>query len=161
MTRILLLLLMMSVSTMGFAQDNNRNEELEKSLQKLKSQNRMLANRVAELEGSLSSVQNTVNQSKEEIKTEIRKSQELQAQNERAMNISLDEFAKKFEEQNKTVAGVKEELSKKFNDQMMFAGIAFVVLLIVFYVINKSSTSKTLSQNQASWNQFQEHLLKK
>ena len=161
MTRILLLLLMMSVSAMGFAQDNNRNEELEKSLQKLKSENRILRNRVSELESSLFSVQNTVNQSKEEIKTEIRKSQELQAQNERAMNISLDEFSKKFEEQNKTVAGVKDELSKKFNDQMMFGGIAFVLLLVVFSIVNKSSTKKALSQNQANWNQFQEHLLKK
>jgi len=161
MTRILLLLLMMSVSTLGFAQDNNRNEELEKSLQKLKSENRILRNRVSELESSLFSVQNTVNQSKEEIKTEIRKSQELQAQNERAMNISLDEFSKKFEEQNKTVVGVKDELSKKFNDQMMFGGIAFVLLLVVFSIVNKSSTKKALSQNQANWNQFQEHLLKK
>jgi predicted RNase H-like nuclease (RuvC/YqgF family) len=152
---------MMSVSTLGFAQDNNRNDELEKSLQKLKSENRILWNRVSELESSLFSVQNTVNQSKEEIKTEIRKSQELQAQNERAMNISLDEFSKKFEEQNKTVVGVKDELSKKFNDQMMFGGIAFVLLLVVFSIVNKSSTKKALSQNQANWNQFQEHLLKK
>ena len=113
MTRILLLLLMMSVSTLGFAQDNNRNEELEKSLQKLKSENRILRNRVSELESSLFSVQNTVNQSKEEIKIEIRKSQELQAQNERAMNISLDEFSKKFEGRHSYFLYLEQEETNK------------------------------------------------
>jgi len=161
MTRILLLLLMMSVSTMGFAQDNNRNEELEKSLQKLKSQNRILSSRLAESEAQTFQLRESINKIQEEVKLEIRKAQELQAQNERAVNIALDEFAKKFEEQNKTMASVKEELSSKMSQQLIFSGGAFVVLLIVFIIVGQSNTKRALKQNTASWNNFQEHILKK
>lgn len=158
--RIFLITLFLSLSISGIAQDQGT-AELETKLNRLKSQNRMLSGRISELESNMFSLRKATSQAKEEMKSEIRKSQELQAQNERAMNIALDEFSKKFEEQNKTVAGVREELADKFSRQLMFFGIGGIALIVVFVMVNKASTNRALSQNDANWNKFQEHLLKK
>jgi len=130
-------------------------------IESIKTQNRVLTARVTESEAEIFKLKSSISQLQESTQTEIRKAQELQAQNERAMNIALDQFAVKFEEQNKLVAGVREELSKKFADQLVFAGLAFVALLITFVIMSKSATKKALQQNTASWNSFQEHMLKK
>jgi len=91
----------------------------------------------------------------------ITRSQELQAQNERAMNLALDEFKKKFEEQNKTVEGVQASLDDKFNKQLIFFVLGLVLFVIIAMVMTKSATQKGLNQANANWNEFQEHILKK
>ena len=77
------------------------------------------------------------------------------------MNIALDVFTKKFEEKNETVKGVKDELSKKLNNQLILFALEFVVLVVIFIVVNKNSVKKALNLNQSNWMDFQDHLLKK
>ena len=117
--------------------------------------------RLSEAESEIFVLKTKISSVEQSTKDEIRKSQELQAQNEKAMNIALDQFSVKFEEQNKLVSGVREELSKKFAYQLVFSGLAFLALLIVFVILTKASTNKAMKQNLANWNSFQEHILKK
>ena len=160
MSRLLIVTLFLTAFSCAFGQTKNAEDALQK-IESLKTQNRALAARVTESEAEIFALKSSISQLQESTQTEIRKAQELQAQNERAMNIALDQFAVKFEEQNKLVAGVQEELSKKFADQLVFAGLAFVALLITFVIMSKSATKKALQQNTANWNSFQEHMLKK
>jgi hypothetical protein len=97
----------------------------------------------------------------DKLQAEITKSQELQAQNERAMNLALDEFAKKFEKQNETVKGVQDTLDERFNNQLIYFVLALISVVIVAITVTRSSTQKALKQNTANWNDFQTHLLKK
>lgn len=142
----------------------SQNEEitsLNNEIKLLKSQNNRLTNRLDAFENSNFELKNKLTESEKKVQSEIERSQELQAQNERAMNIALDGFAKKFEEQNETVKGVKDELSKKLNNQLIMFALAFVVLVVIFIVVNKNSVKKALNQNQSNWIDFQDHLLKK
>jgi len=95
------------------------------------------------------------------VSSEITRSQELQAQNERAMNLALDEFKKKFDDQNKTVEAVQSSLDEKFNKQLIFFVLGLVLFVIIALIATRSATKKGLDQANASWNSFQEHLLKK
>lgn len=95
------------------------------------------------------------------VSSEITRSQELQAQNERAMNLALDEFKKKFEEQNKTVEAVQSSLDEKFNKQLIFFVLGLVLFVLIALIATRSATKKGLNQANANWNNFQEHLLKK
>lgn len=160
MSRLLIVTLFLAAFTSAFGQTKNADDALQK-IESLKTQNRVLSSRLSENESEIFALKMKVSKLEQSTKDEIRRSQELQAQNERAMNIALDQFSQKFEEQNKLVAGVREELSKKFADQLVFSGLAFLALLIVFVILTKSSTNKAMKQNVANWNSFQEHILKK
>ena len=120
-----------------------------------------LRNEVAALRMKNSDLQTQMNDMQETVSAEITRSQELQAQNERAMNLALDEFKKKFEEQNKTVEGVQASLDDKFNKQLIFFVLGLVLFVIIAMVMTKSATQKGLNQANANWNEFQEHILKK
>jgi len=120
-----------------------------------------LRNEVAALRMKNSDLQTQLNDMQETVSAEITRSQELQAQNERAMNLALDEFKKKFEEQNKTVEGVQASLDDKFNKQLMFFVLGLVLFVFIAMVMTKSATQKGLNQANANWNEFQEHILKK
>lgn len=160
MSRLLIVTLFLAAFSNAFGQTKNAEDALQK-IESLKTQNRVLSGRVSDSESEIFALKTSISKLQETTQTEIRKAQELQAQNERAMNIALDGFSVKFEEQNKLVAGVREELSKKFADQMVFSGLAFVALLITFVILSKTATKKALQQNSANWNSFQEHMLKK
>ena len=120
-----------------------------------------LRNEVAALRMKNSDLQTQMNDMQETVSAEITRSQELQAQNERAMNLALDEFKKKFEEQNKTVEGVQASLDDKFNKQLMFFVLGLVLFVIIAIGKTKSATRKGLNQAKVNWNEFQEYLLKK
>jgi predicted RNase H-like nuclease (RuvC/YqgF family) len=120
-----------------------------------------LRNEVAALRMKNSDLQTQLNDMQETVSAEITRSQELQAQNERAMNLALDEFKKKFEEQNKTVEGVQASLDDKFNKQLMFFVLGLVLFVIIAIGMTKSATRKGLNQAKVNWNEFQEYLLKK
>ena len=77
------------------------------------------------------------------------------------MNLALDGFTKKFEDQNKVVQGVQDELGRKIDQQLIIMIIGILVVIIIFLVLNTAATKKALKQNVANWNNFQEHLLKK
>jgi len=160
MTRLLIVILFFASISSAFGQTRNAEDAYEK-IETLIRQNRALSSRLSESEREISALKSNIQSLEENTQQEIKKSQELQAQNERAMNIALDQFSEKFEEQNKLVVGVREELSKKFADQLMFSGLAFFALLVVFVILSKSSTNKAMKQNVANWNTFQEHILKK
>jgi hypothetical protein len=106
-------------------------------------------------------LESTVSSMSERIQGEITKSQELQAQNERAMNLALDEFSKKFEKQNETVKGVQDSLDSKFNKQLIFFFLGMAIVVVIAVVSTKSASKSAMKQNVANWNDFQEHLLKK
>ena len=160
MTRLLIVILFFASTSSAFGQTRNAEDAYGK-IETLIRQNRALSSRLSDSEREISALKSNIQSLEENTQQEIKKSQELQAQNERAMNIALDQFSEKFEEQNKLVAGVREELSKKFADQLMFSGLAFFALLVVFVILSKSSTNKAMKQNVANWNTFQEHILKK
>lgn len=122
-------------------------KSLRAELQRMQSKNAELASTLSGMETKVSS--------------EITRSQELQAQNERAMNLALDEFKKKFEEQNKTVEGVQASLDEKFNNQLIFFVIALVLFVFIAVISSKNASKKGLNQATANWNSFQEHILKK
>ena len=120
-----------------------------------------LRREVSALRSKNNELQSQLSGMQEKVSAEITRSQELQAQNERAMNLALDEFKKKFEEQNKTVEGVQASLDDKFNKQLIFFVLGLVLFVIIAMVATKSATAKGLKQAQSNWNEFQEHILKK
>ena len=122
---------------------------------------RTLRNEVSALRAKNNELQSQLTGMQEKVSAEITRSQELQAQNERAMNLALDEFKKKFEEHNTTVEGVQASLDDKFNKQLIFFVLGLVLFVIIAMVMTKSATAKGLKQAQSNWNEFQEHILKK
>lgn len=138
-----------------------RDNDLDKKIKSLEVRNKKLQSELNSVKQSNEQLQSSVAAMSEKIQSEITKSQELQAQNERAMNLALDEFSKKFEKQNETVKGVQDALDAKFNNQLIFFFLGMVLVVIVAIVATKNATKKALTQNQANWNNFQEHLLKK
>ena len=125
-------------------------EEVKSLRSELREANKKNANLSSALEGMQA-----------KVSIEITRSQELQAQNERAMNLALDEFKKKFDDQNKTVEAVQSSLDEKFNKQLIFFVLGLVLFVIIALIATRSATKKGLDQANASWNSFQEHLLKK
>jgi len=138
-----------------------RDIELEKKIKTLESRNKKLFNELKSVKENNYKLENTVSGMSDKLQSEITKSQELQAQNERALNLALDEFSRKFEKQNETVKGVQDTLDSKFNKQLIYFVIALVAVVIIFLSLTRSSTQKALKQNIANWNDFQTNLLKK
>lgn len=138
-----------------------RDNDLDKKIKSLEARNQKLLSELKSVKQSNQKLETTVSGMSDKLQAEITKSQELQAQNERAMNLALDEFSKKFEKQNETVKGVQDTLDQKFNNQLIFFFLGMVIVVIIAIVATKNATKKALSQNLANWNNFQEHLLKK
>jgi predicted RNase H-like nuclease (RuvC/YqgF family) len=165
--RIITTAIIMFSSAMSFAQtdaESASSAELKRvsdRASKASEEVRALRNEVSALRSKNSELQSQLSGMQERVSAEITRSQELQAQNERAMNLALDEFKKKFEEQNKTVADVQASLDEKFNNQLIFFALGLVLFVIIAMVMTKSATQKGLKQAQANWNEFQEHILKK
>ena len=160
MTRFIVIIFAFTSHSIGFGQIDKSSDNAEK-FSRLQQKNEQMSKRLIELESTIFELKKDLNTSQEAVKSEIKRGLEIQAQNERAMNLALDGFSEKFEKQNETVKGVQEELSKKFNDQMLMSALGFVALVIIFTIASRSSTQKALKQNVANWNAFQEHLLKK
>ena len=132
----------------------DRSSKAIEEVKSLRSELREVNNKNAALSTALEGMQ-------AKVSSEITRSQELQAQNERAMNLALDEFKKKFDDQNKTVEAVQSSLDEKFNKQLIFFVLGLVLFVIIALIATRSATKKGLDQANASWNNFQEHLLKK
>lgn len=96
----------------------------------------------------------------EDLDQKLKKNMELQAQNERAVNITLDEFSGKFEEQNKTVKGVKESLDKQLIYQIIFYSAGIILFLIILWLGIQLAVRRALKQQTNRWNEFNEHILK-
>ncbi len=96
-----------------------------------------------------------------QLEEQLKSNLNLQAQNERAVNLAIDEFSKKFEDQNKTVEGVKAALEKQWAQQIMYYGIAIILFVVILLLSVKFSTAKALKQQQKSWNEFNEYIIKR
>jgi predicted RNase H-like nuclease (RuvC/YqgF family) len=135
--------------------------DLDRKIKVLENRNQKILNELKSAKQSNRKLENIVSGMSDKLQSEITKSQELQAQNERAMNLALDEFEKKFEKQNETVKGVQDTLDARFNNQLIYFILALIAVVIIAISVTRSSTQKALKQNTANWNDFQTHLLKK
>jgi uncharacterized membrane protein len=160
MTRTLILIIGLIIASVSFSQTDRAAENSDKLIQ-LKLKNEQVTRKIVDLEALVLVLKGELQNTKEEVKSELIRGQELQAQNESSLNIALDEFSKKFEQQNETVKGVQDELNRKFDSQMIMLVVGFIALLFIFMILSKRATQKALKQNVANWNNFQEHLLKK
>jgi predicted RNase H-like nuclease (RuvC/YqgF family) len=138
-----------------------RENDFDKKIMALEVRNQKLLIELKSVKQSNINLENTVSAMSNKLQAEITKSQELQAQNERAVNLSLDEFSKKFEKQNETVKGVRNALDERFSNQLIYFVLALIVIVIAAITITKASTKKALEQNVSNWNDFQTHILKK
>jgi hypothetical protein len=147
--------------------DGNMQEEISNLTKKLEISSKhieRLEKRISTYEQNYKSLseslrsQGIINQ---EIQNQIKANMELQAQNERAVNVALDEFSNKFEEQNKTMDGVKATLEEHWNQQLLFYLIVIISFIIALVISIKLSMKKALQKQQDYWNKFNEYVIKK
>lgn len=160
MTRFIVIIIAFISSSMGFGQIDKSSDNAEK-FSRLQQKNEQMSKRISDLESTIFELKKDLSASQEAVKSEMKRGLEIQAQNERSMNLALDGFSEKFEKQNETVKGVQDELNKKFNNQMVMFALGLVALVVVFSIASRNSTQRALNQNVSNWNTFQEHLLKK
>lgn len=158
--KLLTIALLLITPIFAFGQ-GERDSDLDRKIKSLEVRNQKLLSELNSVKQSNKKLESTVSVMNDKIQSEITKSQELQAQNERAMNLALDEFSKKFEKQNETVKGVQETLDSKFNNQLIYFFLGLAIVVVIAVVATKSASKNALKQNVANWNDFQEHLLKK
>jgi predicted RNase H-like nuclease (RuvC/YqgF family) len=158
--KLLTIALLLITPIFAFGQ-GEKDSDLDRKIKTLEVRNQKLLSELNSLKQSNKRLESTVSSMSERIQGEITKSQELQAQNERAMNLALDEFSKKFEKQNETVKGVQDSLDSKFNKQLIFFFLGMAIVVVIAVVSTKSASKSAMKQNVANWNDFQEHLLKK
>ena len=96
----------------------------------------------------------------EELSTQVKETLERLAQSERAINATLETFAQKFEDQNKTIADVQEVLDSKMNQMLLYMGVGIVAALVLMFIVAKSAAASAVKKHESNWNAFQEHLLK-
>ncbi|MFY8021306.1 MAG: hypothetical protein ACOVP1_08920 [Bacteroidia bacterium] len=112
------------------------------------------------LEEKNTELSNKLNEISVNLDQKLIRNLELQAQNERAINITLDEFSQKFKVQNQTVEGVKSALDKQLFYQIIFYAIGLIVFIIILLLSIKISTKKALAKQEQNWNQFNEHIFR-
>ena len=111
--KIITTAIVMFSSVLSFAQtgmESGNNAEIKRvsdRANRASEEVRTLRKEVSAVRAKNNKLQSQLTGMQDKVSTEITRSQELQAQNERAMNLALDEFKKKFEEQNKTLEGVQ------------------------------------------------------
>jgi len=96
----------------------------------------------------------------EELSTQVKETLERLAQSERAINATLETFAQKFEDQNKTIADVQEVLDSKMNQMLLYIGVGIVAALVLMFIVAKSAAASAVKKHETNWNAFQEHLVK-
>lgn len=137
---------------------------LEQTIRATRSLTNKLDVRVRNMEGRLKAVSKSLDEQlsvNQKLQEQLQNNLQTQAQNERAVNLALDEFSKKFDEQNKTVEGVKASLDAQRKQQLLYYTLALVVFLIVLLIAVKISTAKALKQQLKSWNEFNEYIIKR
>ena len=96
----------------------------------------------------------------DETAASVKETLERLAQSERAINATLETFAQKFDDQNKTIADVQEVLDSKMNQMLLYIGVGIVAALVLMFIVAKSAASSAVKKHESNWNAFQEHLLK-
>ena len=145
-----------------FAQENLFNSSPNPELRDLNALEQRIQNQDKQLRLFDQQLQKNAAQILEEnaaLRAELKANLEVQAQNERALNITLDEFSKKFEAQNKTMQDVQATLDSQWSQQLALFGIIFIVLIITTVVTVKISTKKVLEKRKLSWDEFNEYVI--
>lgn len=158
--KIKILLLLFFIPCFGFSQDNTENN-LNDEVQSLKAQLRFERSRVNELNARIMMLENGFSTLSDSIQKQQQANLELQAQNERALNLALDEFSKKFEEQNKTMEGVQSSLDDHYRQQLLLYIIGLIAFVVALFIGIKMSTKRALENHKQSWNEFNEHIIKR
>ena len=96
----------------------------------------------------------------DETAASVQETLERLAQSERAINATLETFAQKFDDQNKTIADVQEVLDSKMNQMLLYMGVGIVAALVLMFIVAKSAAASAVKKHESNWNAFQEHLLK-
>lgn len=96
----------------------------------------------------------------DETAASVQETLERLAQSERAINATLETFAQKFEDQNKTIADVQEVLDSKMNQMLLYIGVGIAAALVLMFIVAKSAAASAVKKHESNWNAFQEHLLK-
>ncbi len=158
--RIYILIVSLFCSANLFSQ-NQGNIELQTKIEALELRNKVITKRLSQMEQENFNLKQQLEASNTNVQSQIARSQELQAQNERSMNLALDSFAIQFNEQNKSVQNVQEKLESGFMKQLLLFVAAVFVLTVLYLVMSKRAAKKALESYTATWNDFQEHMLKK
>ena len=170
----LILLIGILLPVLGLSQtttDNPLNQEIQNLKRELKRTKSALfeANRkinsleaqLPEMAQQLNSSIDTLSQLNLATREDVNRNFEVQAQNERAMNLALDGFQKKFEEQNKTMEGVKATLEKQWNQQLIIYLVLLVAASLAVFFGIRISTQKSLEKYKATWEEFNEFIIKR
>ncbi len=127
--------------------------KLKRIIQMQREEINTLTKRNEEIEIKLIQISNNLDQ-------KLIRNLELQAQNERAINITLDEFSQKFKEQNQTVEGVKSTLDKQLFYQILYYSIGVMLFLVILFIATKFGIKRALKKQEQNWNSFNEHILR-
>ncbi len=175
MKKIYYLFFYILISSLCFAQTDSlkvlQNEaqinQLEASIQYLNRSLNVQSQQFKNLEGQLATLRSSTDSLDQSLKgelegfsAEMESFQATQAQTERALNLALDDFRQKFEDQNRNAAKMQATLESKVNSELLYAAITGFVLILLFIVFNRISLNRGLKTNLANWNQFQDHFLK-
>jgi len=162
--RKLLMLLVLSYPFLSFGQDGR---DMDRKMTTVEARTVTLAEEIDKLRSEMNRVssenkrlKNGLDKAKDSLTSVVTRSLEVQAQNERALNLALDSFKVKFEEQNKTVAAVQSSLDEKFRNQLMIYVVSLAIFVVVVIVASKTAVNKGIKQGISNWNHFQEHFLK-
>ncbi|MBC7383604.1 MAG: hypothetical protein H7296_11550 [Bacteroidia bacterium] len=153
-------ILLLFLSTYAYSQDD-KFKNLETKIIQLEEKNATANKMIWELKKESDLINNQIKLAMVKMNADLMRAQELQAQNESAMNLALDEFETKFKEQNETFSFVQNQLDKKFNTQLILLSVFMIIFIIIVFVLTRTVGNKAYSQNQANWNSFQEYILRK
>ncbi len=157
--KLKILLILNLISVFVFSQEKTEQQltneilKLKRTIQIQKEEINDLSTRNAEIEIKLNEISNNIDQ-------KLIRNLELQAQNERAINITLDEFSQKFKEQNQTVEGVKSTLDKQLFYQILYYSIGVLLFLVILFIATKIGIKRALKKQEQNWNSFNEHILR-
>jgi VIT1/CCC1 family predicted Fe2+/Mn2+ transporter len=157
--KLKILIVLNLISVFVFSQEKTEQQisneilKLKRTIQIQKEEINALSKRNAEIEIKLNEISNNIDQ-------KLIRNLELQAQNERAINITLDEFSQKFKEQNQTVEGVKSTLDKQLFYQILYYSIGVMLFLVILFVATKMGIKRALKKQEQNWNSFNEHILR-
>jgi len=146
--------------------ETNLNFIQQRLLQLQQSQNRinaealLLQTQLRQLEQNRDSIAQAASQQIADNRAMMDQFQAQQLQTERALNLALDQFQDKFEQQNLVAARLEAQLEGQVNYQLIIMVSAFALLIVLFILLNRNSVRRSLATSQASWNQFQDYFLK-
>lgn len=159
MRRIALtLLLLLPVFVMA---QNQLEDPITEEIGMLKTKLNAERSRVSELQTRVANLESGARVLSESLQSQVQANLEIQAQNERALNLALEEFSKKYEAQNKTMEEVRAQLATQWEKQIYFYLSALVVLVVLVIWAVRFSTKRALNQQQKSWNEFNEFIVKR